>query len=133
MPLVDAVGPLATLGLEGFDVVPGLLHRAGHEAAHGMLLPAHLVHDLGKRGAVLPLEHGHYPSGLAALPRLGGLRRFLRRGGLLVALAFAGAPLAAGAPPLAFLSAFGLAASAKLWMRSQMRLAALLAFLNPRA
>ena len=44
------------IGFEGFDSVSGLLHRAGHEPANGVLLPAHLVHDLGQRRAVLPLE-----------------------------------------------------------------------------
>src|SRR6266849_4526932 len=57
MLLADAVGPFSTLGLEGLDVVPGLLHRAGHEPADSVFLPAHLVHDLRKRGAVLPLKH----------------------------------------------------------------------------
>ena len=49
MLLVDAVGPFSTLGLEGLDVVPGLLHRAGHEPADGVLLPAHLVHGVDKQ------------------------------------------------------------------------------------
>jgi hypothetical protein len=55
----------------------------------------------------------------------------------LLALDFAGAPLAACAPPLAFVPAFGfagsgasLAVSAKPWKRSQIRLAAVLVFLN---
>src|ERR1700730_168462 len=46
---------------------------------------------------------------------------------VLVVLAFAGAPLAAGAPPLALRSSFGFAASPSPSMRSQMRLAAGLA------
>jgi predicted RNA methylase len=33
----------------GFDRVSGLLHGPGHEAAHGMLLPAHLVHGVDKQ------------------------------------------------------------------------------------
>src|SRR5580704_6817480 len=76
MLLVDAVGPFSTLGLEGLDVESGLLHRAGHEPADGVLLPAHLLHDLGKSGAVLPLEHRYYLGRLAALSRPGGFLRF---------------------------------------------------------
>ena len=45
---IDAVGPLAAPGLERFDRVPGLFHRAGHEAADGVGLPSHLFHDLGQ-------------------------------------------------------------------------------------
>ena len=139
MLLVDPVGALALVGFEGLDGVSGLLHRAGHEAANGVFLPAHLVHDLRQRGAVLPLEHGDHLGRLAALARPGG---FLRLGGLLalgaflagvaflVALAFAGAPLAACAPPLALGSAFGFGVSPRLWMRSQIRPAAALAFLK---
>ena len=73
MLVVDAVGALAALRFERFDGVPSLLHRAGHEPADGVLLPAHLVHDLRQRGAVLPLEHGGHLGRLAALPRPGGL------------------------------------------------------------
>src|SRR6266550_4601584 len=65
------------------------------------------------------------------------LGAFLAAVVFLLALAFAGVPFAAGALPLAFLSAFasagsaaGFAASPRFWMRSQMRLAAILAFLN---
>src|SRR5260370_41122252 len=76
MLLVDAVGPFSTLGLEGLDVVSGFFHRAGHEPADGMLLPAHLAHDLRQRGTVLPLEHSHYLGCLAALPRPGAFLRF---------------------------------------------------------
>ena len=61
---VDPVGALTSLRLEGLDLVAGLLHSAGHEAADGVLLPAHLVHDLGQRRAVLPLEQGDYLRGL---------------------------------------------------------------------
>jgi hypothetical protein len=39
-------------------------------------LPAHLVHDLGQRGPVLPLQHGDHLGRLAALARPGGLLRF---------------------------------------------------------
>src|ERR1035437_1933651 len=73
----------------------------------------------------------------------GGFAAFLVLGALLaavvffVALALAGVPLAACAPPLAFLSAFGFVGSASgfvaspsPWMRSQMRLAAALLFLK---
>src|SRR5580700_3287112 len=52
----------------------------------------------------------------------------------LVGLAFAGAPLAAFAPPLAFLAAFGFAGSAALpspWIAAQILLAPALAVLNP--
>src|SRR5260370_7272575 len=88
MLLVDSVSPLSALGLEGLDGVPGLLHRTGHEPADGVLLPAHLVHDLLECGAVLPLEHGAHlrrlppptrpapPLPLAALPPFA---HFLRR------------------------------------------------------
>src|ERR1019366_180954 len=66
----------------------------------------------------------------------GALAAFLAWGALLagvvflVALALAGAPLAACAPPLAFRSAFGFAGSPKLWMCSQIRPAATLALLK---
>src|ERR1035437_1835872 len=39
--------PFSALGLEGLDGVSGLFHRAGHKPAHGVLLPAHGLHDLG--------------------------------------------------------------------------------------
>src|SRR5579872_2789345 len=79
--------------------------------------------------AVLLPSRGPVASGaLAAFFPLGA---FLAGVAFLVALAFAGAPLAACAPPLAFMSAFGfagsafgLAASPRLWMRVQIRLAA---------
>jgi hypothetical protein len=51
MLLVDAVSPLAALGLEGLYRESGLLHRAGHEAADGVFLPTHGRHDLGQRDA----------------------------------------------------------------------------------
>jgi hypothetical protein len=74
------------------------------------------------------------PSVLAVLAFLGALPGFLAGVAfLVVAWAFAGAPLGACAPRLAFLPAFGfagsasgLAASPSPWIRSQMRLAALL-------
>jgi len=56
------------------------------------------VHNLGKCGTALPLEQGDH------LGRLGGLfgfGAFLAGVVFLAALAFAGAPLAACAPPLA--------------------------------
>jgi hypothetical protein len=65
---VDAIGALATLGLEGLDGVTGLLHRASHEAADRVALPSHLAHDLRQRGPVLPLQHGDHLSRFAALP-----------------------------------------------------------------
>jgi hypothetical protein len=38
--LVDSIRALASLGLEGFDGVPGLFHGAGHEAPDGVgLMP----------------------------------------------------------------------------------------------
>jgi hypothetical protein len=37
----DPVGALASVRLEGFDSVPGFLHRASHEAADGVFLPSH--------------------------------------------------------------------------------------------
>src|ERR1700686_4305064 len=65
------------------------------------------------------------------------LGSFLAEVAFLVAWAFAGAPLAAGAAPLALRSSFGfggsasgLAATARPWMRSQMRLAAELPLLK---
>src|ERR1019366_4978250 len=64
---VDPIGALPFVGFEGLDLVPGLLHGAGHEAADGVLLPTHLVHDLGNGRAVLPLQHGNHLGGLAAL------------------------------------------------------------------
>src|ERR1035438_3297635 len=84
---------------------------------------------------LLPSRGPALSSDLAAFLALGAL---LAAVVLLVALAFAGAPLAACALPLAFLSAFGFAgfasglgASPRPWMRSQMRLEPALAFLKP--
>src|SRR5260370_29173755 len=80
MLLVDSVSTLSALGLEGLYGVSGFLHRAGHEPADGVLLPAHLLHDLRQRGAVLALQHGDHLRRFAALTRPGA---FLGRGGLL--------------------------------------------------
>src|SRR5450759_5193113 len=85
--------------------------------------------------AVLLPSRGPAPSSaLAAFLALGA---FLAALVFLVALALAGAPLAACAPPLAFLSDFGfagcvwgVAASPRPWMDSQMRPAATLAVLK---
>jgi hypothetical protein len=122
---VEAVGALAALGFERLDGVASLLHRASHEAADCVALPAHFFHNLGERGAVLALQHRHhlgrlgaaaYPLGLLCTRgRCLGFGRFLRGRGLLLALPLAGAPWAAGAPPLAFLWAFGLEGSATGW------------------
>ena len=103
MLLVNPISTLPALGLERLDGVPGLLHRAGHEAANRVLLPAHLFHDLGQGGSVLALEHGNHLSGLAALAD-GASRLFLALGHALRA---AGAPLGDRAPRLALRSAFG--------------------------
>src|SRR5581483_4633004 len=48
---VDPVATLAALGLEGFDGVTGLLHRARHKSANCVLEPTHGRHDLGNRRA----------------------------------------------------------------------------------
>src|ERR1017187_5777706 len=89
---VDPIGSLAALRFEGFDGVSGLLHRAGHEPANGVLLPTHLLHNLRQRGAVLPLEHGDHlgsfaafarPGDFVGLGRLLGVGRLLRGSGLL--------------------------------------------------
>ena len=37
---VDPIGPLPLAGFERFDNVTSLPHRAGHEAANRVLLPA---------------------------------------------------------------------------------------------
>src|SRR5271169_3635537 len=68
---VDAIGPFSALGLEGLDRVASLLHRAGHEPANRVLLPAHRLHNLGQGSAVLALEHGDHLGGLAAFARPG--------------------------------------------------------------
>ena len=92
---IDAVSALASLGLEGFNLVAGIFQRPGHKAANRMRLPAHLLHDLGQCGTVLPLQHGNDPGLLAVLARRAGFRlsgfgglgsrfgHFLSRGALL--------------------------------------------------
>src|ERR1700730_15093920 len=85
--------------------------------------------------AVLLPSRGPVVSGaFAAFLPLGA---FLAAVAFLLALALAGAPLAACAPPLALRSSFGfagsasgLAATARPWMRSQIRLAAELPLLK---
>src|ERR1039458_1485483 len=120
MLLVDSVRPFSTLRLEGFNLVAGLLHRAGHEAADSVFLPAHGLHNLGQSGAILPLEHGDHLGGLGALAgtlslrlrgflgRFGGLLgSFGSLGLFLVALGLAGATRRACFAALAFVGAFG--------------------------
>ncbi len=75
--------------------------------------------------------------GLADLADLALLAAFFGGVAFLVGLALEVAPLAAGAPPVALRWAFGFAVSAaglaacpRLWMRSQIRLMAVLGFLN---
>ena len=80
---VDPVAALALLGLERLDGIAGFLHRAGHEPADRVFLPAHLVHDLRQRGAVFPLEHRHHTRRLAAFARPGAFLRLLRLRSLL--------------------------------------------------
>ena len=46
---VDPVGALAAFRLEGLNGVSSLLHRAGHEPADGVLLPAHLFHGIDEQ------------------------------------------------------------------------------------
>jgi hypothetical protein len=115
MLLIDPVGTLTFVGLEGLDRVSGLLHRAGHEPADGVILPSHLVHDLGQRGAVFPLQQRDYLSSLAALARsstflflsgLLGFGRVLGWGRLLDCLALRGCALSQilVAPALAVLN-----------------------------
>ena len=119
MLLIDSVRAVAFVGLEGLDGVPRLFHRAGHEPADRVSLPAHLFHDLLQRGAVLPLEQGDHLGCLLPSrgPASSAFAAALALGALLAAVAFflalplPGAPLAARAPPFAFLSASGLAAS----------------------
>src|ERR1019366_7065401 len=102
MLLVEAIAALAALALEGFYLVTGLLHRAGHKSTNGVSLPFHRLHDLRNGGPAFALEHGDYLGHLAALARpatflrLGGLLGFgrgLGRGGLLGRLALAGRAL----------------------------------------
>jgi hypothetical protein len=102
---VDAVGALASLGLEGLDLVPSPFQRSSDESADAVRLPAHLLHNLGQRSSALALEHGDDLSRLAALAgtslRLGWFRclsafgRFLRRGGLFPRLDLRGRALGA--------------------------------------
>jgi len=89
--LIDSVSALPALRFERLDGESSLLHRAGHEAADGVPLPAHFGHDLGQSGSVLALEHGHHLGCLTTLARctgdlrLGGpfaLGRVLGVGGL---------------------------------------------------
>ena len=96
---VEPVRAFAALRFEGLDAVAGFFHRTGHKAADGVLLPAHFLHNLGQRRAVLALQHGEHLRGLAALAgtislrlrgflgRLGGL---LGRGRLLGRLGLGG-------------------------------------------
>src|ERR1022692_3490100 len=151
MLLVDPVRPFAALGFEGLDLVPGLLHRAGHEAADGVFLPAHLFHNLGQRGSALPLQHGDHLGGLAALARRGSilrlddlfaLGRVVGGGRLLGRLALGGralgdlcatggrlwAAFGSGVPTGA--AAFGATGSPSPWMRAQIRLMAVFRSLN---
>src|ERR1017187_6426634 len=102
MLLVEAIAALAALGLEGFYLVTGLLHRAGHKSTNGVSLPFHGLHDLRNGGPAFALEHGDYLGHLAALARpatflrLGGLLGFgrgLGRGGLLGRLGLRGRAL----------------------------------------
>ena len=72
MLCVDAVGPLTLVGFEGFYGVAGLLHRAGHEAANRVFLPAHLVHDFGQRGVSGAGRRGHYGSARRGHGAIGG-------------------------------------------------------------
>src|SRR5687767_2250414 len=51
MLLVDPVGALTLVRFEGLDGESGLLHRAGHEPAHSVLLPS--IFNLWRR-LVLP-------------------------------------------------------------------------------
>src|ERR1700678_1638981 len=111
---VDAVGALTALGLEGFDGVSGLLHRASHKPANRVTLPAHLIHDLGKAGTVLALEHRHDLRHLTALAGTGallllggflGLGRGLCRGRLLGSLALRGRGLSRRCATFGFLMA----------------------------
>ena len=69
MPRVDPVCAFAFVGFEGLDGIARLFHGAGHEAADGVLLPSHLVHDLCQGGAVFPQQQGDHLSGFAAFAR----------------------------------------------------------------
>src|ERR1022692_5181373 len=114
MLLVEAIAALAALGLEGFYLVTGLLHRAGHKSANGVFLPFHGLHDLRNGGPAFALEHGDYLGHLAALARpatflrlgslFGGLGRFLGRGGLLGRLGLRGRAVGSPCATLGLLS-----------------------------
>src|ERR1035437_9104641 len=85
-----------------------------------------------------PLLFSRGPALSSVLAAFFPLGAFLAGVAILLALAFAGAPLAARAPPLAFLSGFGfggfasgLASSPRPWMLDQMRLAPTMADLKP--
>jgi hypothetical protein len=67
----DSISTFPSPRLEGFDGVTGLFHGAGHEAAHGVLLPAHLGGDLGQGSAALALQHRYHLRRLAALANFG--------------------------------------------------------------
>jgi hypothetical protein len=56
--------------------VSRLFHGPGYEPADGVLLPTHLVHDLGKRRSVLALEHGDHPGRFTTLARPAALLCF---------------------------------------------------------
>src|ERR1019366_10360339 len=74
MLLRQSIAALTPFGLEGFDRETGLLHRAGHEPAYSVTLPAHGLHDLGNAGPALPLEHLDNLGRLAAPPHACGFR-----------------------------------------------------------
>jgi hypothetical protein len=145
---LERIGALPFLSLDGFYTETHLLaERAADEAADTVGLPPRCLHNLGQRRAALAFQQSHHGGGLATLAdalRLSGLGFFWRLGWLfggvafLVALAFAGAPLATRAPRFGFRSAFGffgsasgLTASPNPWTCAQMRQAAALALLNP--
>ena len=147
MLLVDPVGALALVGFEGLDGQAEFLAKGGgYKRARRVRKPPvdamisasvapFLRFSIAMTCSVLlPSRGAALFSALAAFLALGA---FFTGVVFLVALAFVDAPLAACALPLAFLSAFGFAgfasdlgASPRPWMRSQMRLAAALAFLK---
>jgi len=103
---IDAIGALASLGLEGLDLVTRPFQRAGHEPANRVPLPSHLLHNLGNRSAILALKHRDHLSRLTARARRASFRfgwfrslsafgRLLGRGGLLSRLTLGGRALAA--------------------------------------
>ena len=79
--LVDPVRALPTLGLERLDGISSLLHRAGHEAADGVFLPAELLHDLRQGRAPLALQQRHDLSCLRRGPTRNGRTRMIRMRG----------------------------------------------------